>query len=173
MEGVQMNHSGDATKMVRECVSNEQVIGEATPNEELRRQILSQVVPKNEREWWAASAIERLELELNAAHERIKHLRDGIAKQNQTIEQACGKVLGYPWFKDDQKNFPGSTEKDGVCVGVHVAETIVSELASRYTESLARIQRLVEAGDRMADLLDGGVFMKLAVQWHEAKEDKP
>lgn len=86
--------------------------------------------------------VRQLERELNAANERIKHLRDGIAKQNQTIEQACGKVLGYPWFKDDQKNFPGSTEKDGVCVGDHVAETIVSELASRYTESLARIKRL-------------------------------
>lgn len=85
-----------------------------------------------------------LERQLNAANDRIKHLRDGIAKQNQTIEQACGKVLGYPWFKDDQKNFPGSTEKDGVCVGDHLAETIVSELASRYTEALARIKRLEE-----------------------------
>ena len=36
-----------------------------------------------------------------------------------------------------------------------------------------RIKRLVEAGDMMADLLDGGVFMKLAVQWHKAKEAKP
>lgn len=36
-----------------------------------------------------------------------------------------------------------------------------------------RIKRLEEAGDMMADLLDGGVFMKLAVQWHEAKEAKP
>ena len=36
-----------------------------------------------------------------------------------------------------------------------------------------RIKRLEEAGDKMADLLDGGVFMKLAVQWHEAKEAKP
>ena len=35
-----------------------------------------------------------------------------------------------------------------------------------------RIKRLEEAGDKIADLLDGGVFMKLAVQWHEAKEDK-
>lgn len=36
-----------------------------------------------------------------------------------------------------------------------------------------RIRRLEEAGDKMADLLDGGVFMRLAVQWHEAKEAKP
>ena len=35
-----------------------------------------------------------------------------------------------------------------------------------------RIKRLEYAGDKMADLLDRGVFMKLAVQWHEAKEAK-
>lgn len=122
--------------------------------------------------------IEELERQLNAANDRIKHLRDGIAKQNQTIEQACGKALGYPWFKDDQKNFPGSTEKDGVCVGDHVAETIVSELASRYTEVLARIKRLEEAGDAMADVLvwSSGTQYKrspTASEWRKAKEAKP
>ena len=95
--------------------------------------------------------IEELERQLNAANQRIKHLRDGIAKQNQTIEQACGKALGYPWFKDDQKNFPGATEKDGVCVGEHVAETIVSELAKRHTEVLARIKRLEELGNKLRE----------------------
>jgi len=36
-----------------------------------------------------------------------------------------------------------------------------------------RIKRLEEAGEKMAELIDGGVFMKYAVQWYEAKEDKP
>ena len=36
-----------------------------------------------------------------------------------------------------------------------------------------RINRLEEAGDKMAELIDGGVFMKYAVQWYEAKEAKP
>ena len=35
-----------------------------------------------------------------------------------------------------------------------------------------RIKRLEEAGDKMAELIDGGVFMKYAVQWYEAKEAK-
>lgn len=48
------------------------------------------------------------------------------------ITQLCGKALGYPWFKDDQKNFPGATERDGVCVGEHVAVTIVMELVAAY-----------------------------------------
>ena len=116
--------------------------------------------------------IEELERQLNAANQRIKHLRDGIAKQNQTIEQACGKALGYPWFKDDQKNFPGATEKDGVCVGDHVAETIVSELASRYTESLARIKRLEEAGDALKASGYFGGFGDAVNKWIKAKEDE-
>lgn len=70
------NHSGDTNKMVRECVSNEQVTGEATPNEELRQQILSPCVAKNEREWWAARTIEKLERELNAANAHIKRLEE-------------------------------------------------------------------------------------------------
>ena len=80
-----------------------------------------------------------------AAKERIKLLEHGIAKQNLEIEQTCGRVLDYPWFKDDQKNFPGATEKDGVCVGEHVAETIAAELARKYTEANDRIKRLEEA----------------------------
>lgn len=51
------------------------------------------------------------------------------------VEQTLGKALGYPWFKDDQKNFPGATEKDGVCVGEHVPETIAAEAARRLVEA--------------------------------------
>jgi hypothetical protein len=36
----------------------------------------------------------------------------------------------------------------------------------------ARIKRLEEAGDAMADLLEEEMFMKLAVQWRKAKEAK-
>jgi len=50
------------------------------------------------------------------------------------MEQAAGKALGYPWFKDDQKNFPGATAADGVCIGEHVTETIVAELAAEYVK---------------------------------------
>jgi hypothetical protein len=39
----------------------------ATPNEELERQIMSSLVAKNEREWWASREIERLRLSLSAA----------------------------------------------------------------------------------------------------------
>lgn len=39
--------------------------GEATPVKELRRQIMSSMEPKNEREHWAARRIEELEKTLN------------------------------------------------------------------------------------------------------------
>ena len=100
------------------------------------------------------------------ANDRIKRLECGIAKQNLEIEQICGKVLNYPWFKNDQKNFPGSTEVDGVCVGEHIAETIASELARKYTELQERIKRLEEAGD---ELLRDNEDMANINRWHKAK----
>ena len=99
----------------------------------------------------ANAAIHEAAVRLEQLSEKIKRLYESILKNNQEIEQDCGKVLGYPWFKDDQKNFPGATEKDGVCVGDHVGATIVSELAKRHTEALARIKRLEEAGEKMVD----------------------
>jgi hypothetical protein len=108
--------------------------------------------------------------------ERIKLLEHGIAKQNLEIEQTCGKVLDYPWFKDDQKNFPGATEKDGVCVGEHVAETIAAELARKYTEAKERIKRLEAAGDEMERYIFDQTntrWIICAIQWREAKEAKP
>jgi len=58
------------------------------------------------------------------------------------VEQALGKALGYPWYKDDQKNFPGATEADGVCVGEHIAVTIAREAARKITELKARVAEL-------------------------------
>jgi hypothetical protein len=175
------DHIPDVMKMLDETPCN------ATPREELRNQIMSSVIPKNEREWWANRTIEQLERELNAANaiirqqqlldeenlrlqERIKRLEHGIAKQNLEIEQTCGKVLDYPWFRDDQKNFPGATEKDGVCVGEHVAETIAAELARKYTEAKERIKRLEEAGNRA---IENSYYPDRVKVWNEAKEAKP
>jgi hypothetical protein len=105
-----------------------------------------------------------------SAKERIKLLEHGIAKQNLEIEQTCGRVLDYPWFKDDEKNFPGATEKDGVCVGEHVAETIAAELALKYTEAKQRIKRLEEAGDRA---IENSYYPDRVKVWNKSKEAKP
>lgn len=57
-------------------------------------------------------------------------------------EQILGKALGYPWYKDDPKNFPGATEKDGVCIGEHVIETLALEAANRLAKADKRIAEL-------------------------------
>ena len=123
------------------------------------------------------AALFEASLRLEQLSEKIKRLREGLLKQNQNIEQTCGKVLGYPWFKDDQKNFPGATEKDGVCVGDHVAETIVSELAKKHAEALSRIKRLEESENRMLNWLTEdcpeAVKKQLSNAWMKSKEAKP
>jgi hypothetical protein len=66
---------------------------------------------------------------------KIKQLELGkklSMESDNRIEQAIGKVLGYPAYKDDQKNFPNATESNGVCVGDHVAESLVMELVDRF-----------------------------------------
>lgn len=92
----------------------------------------------------AADFARQLERELNAAKARLSHITDGFRREQNDIEQTCGKVLGYPRYCDDQKNFPGATEKDGVCVGDHVAASIAAELANRYRVLLARCNQLEE-----------------------------
>lgn len=67
---------------------------------------------------------------LRAVHE----LRQAAMREQEEICQILGKALRYPWFKDDQKNFPGATEGDGVCVGDHVAVTLAMEAANRIAE---------------------------------------
>jgi len=59
----------------------------------------------------------------------IQRLRHACAAQNDEVCQTLGKALGYPWFKDDQKNFPGADESAGVSPGIHTAETIAHEAA--------------------------------------------
>jgi uncharacterized small protein (DUF1192 family) len=63
----------------------------------------------------------------------VARLKDACLKMNDEVSQTLGKALGYPWFKDDQQNFPGATEANGVCVGEHVAESIAAEAAGRIT----------------------------------------
>ena len=65
----------------------------------------------------------------------IERLRFGYTLLNEEVCQRLGKALGYPWFKDDQENFPGATEENGVCTGEHVAESIAAE-AARYIINL-------------------------------------
>ena len=87
--------------------------------------------------------------EFRALEQRVADLEAELASLQKAygvyendIQQILGKALDYPWYKDDQKNFPGATEADGVCVGEHVAVTLAAEMAAKYTAALARIAEL-------------------------------
>lgn len=79
----------------------------------------------------AQGIIESLEEELKQLQNRLEQFQRKVQEASHNIEQTLGKVLGYPWHKDDLKNFPDATEADGVCVGDHVAESIALEAAHR------------------------------------------
>ncbi len=79
-------------------------------------------------------------MEASDSYTRNKLLKDYAAiidksrEESEKIEQILGKALGYPWFKDDPKNFPTATEEDGVCVGDHTAWSLAMCAADKIKE---------------------------------------
>jgi uncharacterized coiled-coil DUF342 family protein len=84
----------------------------------------------------------------------IERLRRGCTMLNSEVCQRLGKALGYPWFKDDQENFPGATEESGVCTGEHVAESIAAEAATRIERLEARLAWWDNASREMYEALN-------------------
>ena len=64
-----------------------QQLRQATPREELERQIMSSLVPKNEREHWACREIESLREQLAA----VEHDRDNLLNQNVMLREALDR----------------------------------------------------------------------------------
>ena len=106
-----------------------------------------------EPEWRGPMQHCRAWTELDALQDRaaaeIARLRAACSATNEAVCQTLGRTLGYPKFCDDQENFPGATEADGVCVGDHVAESIAEEAARKIGElraaEAAAFRRGVEA----------------------------
>lgn len=96
--------------------------------------------------------------------QRIAELDRSLRQQNHEVCQTLGKALHYAWFKDDQANFPGATEADGVCVGDHVAETLAVEASKRIAaleglgplieEYIAAVNKQVYLEDQSGEMLD-------------------
>ena len=63
--------------------------------------------------------------------QKLKEVRDKMIKESQEIEQILGKALGYPWYKDDLKNFPNATEADGVCIAPNTAASLAMHAADK------------------------------------------
>lgn len=93
--------------------------------------------------------IEGLNAEWDATKEEMSRLIAAVSKENDNICQALGKALGYPWFKDDQANFPQATEENGVCVGDHVAGSIAEEAAKVIPSLTKERDRLAADVERL------------------------
>ena len=93
------------------------------------------MIKSNDVEGWGRLRRQSLDM-----RNRIKELQTAAAKSNDIICQTLGKVLGFPWYKDDLKTFPYATDNDGVCVGDHVAETMAAQAADRIRHLDSRLQ---------------------------------
>ena len=70
--------------------------------------------------------IKHKDAELATLRAEKDRLRRVCSEYNDEVSQILGKALGFPWFKDDQENFPGATEENGVCVGHFVAQDLAN-----------------------------------------------
>jgi hypothetical protein len=81
---------------------------------------------------------------IDEQQEEIAKLNKQIVKmleEFREIEQILGKALNYPWFKDDQCNFPNATEADGVAIGDHTAWSLAHQAADRIKELAEEVDR--------------------------------
>jgi hypothetical protein len=67
-----------------------------------------------------------------------------LIKESDEIAQVLGKALGYPWYKDDPKNFPNATEADGVCVGDHTAWSLAMCAADKIKELEDKVEHYID-----------------------------
>ena len=66
-------------------------------------------------------------------------------RSDSEIEQILAQALGwFPWYKDDQENFPGATEKDGVCTGAETAHSVADMAAAEIIKLRAENESLLE-----------------------------
>ena len=149
------DHIPDLTKMIGETACN------ATPREELRHQIMSSIIPKNEREWWANRTIEQLERELNEANERIKRLEEwkesAMAVEREWNPNALATMLGGKL---------GESQR-----------VVIMREVPKLQE---RIKRLEEAGDAVKERLGCACWFDglckacqcTSENWDKAKEAK-
>lgn len=103
-------------------------------------------------------AADIIESAINTAVEsERKRLAASMDKVSSDVCQTLGKVLGYPWFRDDPANFPTATEADGVCVGEHVPETIAAEAAKeivRLRGAVAPLLALLREAESLCKMID-------------------
>ncbi len=108
--------------------------------------------PPKLNEYYSASQMEEVSKLLREAQKELmakekqlivaKEKINGLILECTELEQRLGKALGYPWYKDDPKNFPNATESNGVCVGEHTPGTIAAEAADAIERLRAENRKL-------------------------------
>lgn len=114
--------------------------GESSPAARLAvvRQILGASDSPHES---AIAAAYRVTDRVSGMEREVAFYKGACERTNEDVCQTLGKALGYyPWFKDDQKNFSGATEADGVCVGDHTAGSLADEAA----DEVERLRKICE-----------------------------
>lgn len=102
--------------------------------------------------------------EVDALLKDYFRLLDAYCKTSEEVEQTLAQAIGgYPWYKDDQVNFPGATEANGVCVGEHVAESLAMDAASVIKDlraEVARLKDLLKASEDIIQALNKALKLK-------------
>lgn len=84
---------------------------------------------------------------------QLREERDGLRREQYEVGQILGQALCYPRYADDQENFPGTTDEDGVCVGEHIPATPAQEAAAKIGELTAELAQVRAERDRLRDQL--------------------
>lgn len=103
--------------------------------------------------WGLCTQIDNMVTEIPKLRAEVERLKSAASTINDEVCQTLGKVLGYPWFKDDPGNFPDSTEAHGVCVGDHVAESIAAEAAERIETLRAEVSEWCQKTQLFEDIV--------------------
>lgn len=102
-------------------------------------------------------AIQKRVTELEVLLRRKENM---CAKSDDEVEQILGKALGFPWYKDDQKNFPGATEENGVCVGDHIPQSIAAVAAKRIQALEKLLIKILSSGSWYSSALEIDQYSK-------------
>lgn len=86
-----------------------------------------------------------------AALAECERLRKVCSEINDSVSQTLGRALQYPKFADDQKNFPGATDADGVCVGDHIAGSLAEEAAKEIVRLRNALRNMTDDRDSWSD----------------------
>ena len=77
---------------------------------------------------------------MSDAYGRVLDKALALTNELAQVDQILGKALHYPYYADDQKNFPNATrEREGVCTG----ESTPIDLALQAARRINRLEKFI------------------------------